>query len=137
MQKCNSQLPLLVVTAAIVGVGIASAQDTSRPWMDSQLSPGERSELVLKELTLDEKLALVHGNGMAGESRWRMPLTVLTNSGAGYTQGVERLGIPALIISDGIIFVLAGLLPFLTCRMSTTSFAKTCLPMRLEGRDGT
>jgi beta-glucosidase len=137
MQKCNSQLPLLVVTAAIVGVGIASAQDTSRPWMDSQLSPGERSELVLKELTLHEKLALVHGNGMAGKSQWRMPLTHLTNGGAGYTQGVERLGIPPLIISDGIIFVLAGLLPLLTCRMSTTPFAKTCLPMRLEGRDET
>ena len=68
--------------------------------MDSHLSPGDRSELVLKQLTLDEKLALVHGNGMAGESQWKMPLTSLTNGGAGYTQGVERLGIPPLIISD-------------------------------------
>jgi beta-glucosidase len=100
MQKCNSQLPLLIVTAAIIGVASASAQEMNRPWMDSQLSPGERSELVLKQLTLDEKLALVHGNGMAGESQWRMPLTPLTNGGAGYTQGVERLGIPPLIISD-------------------------------------
>ncbi|WP_433964525.1 hypothetical protein [Tunturiibacter gelidiferens] len=94
MQKWKSQFPLLVVTAAIIGVGIASAQKTSRPWMDSHLSPGERSELVLKQLTLDEKLELVHGNGMSGESQWRMPLTPLTNGGAGYTQGVERLGIP-------------------------------------------
>jgi beta-glucosidase len=100
MHRCNSQLPLLIITAAILGVGSASAQETNRPWMDSQLSPGERSELVLKQLTLDEKLALVHGNGMAGESQWRMPLTPLTNGGAGYTQGVERLGIPPLIISD-------------------------------------
>ena len=104
MQRCNSQLPLLIVTAAIlgvgIGVGIAPAQETNRPWMDSHLSPGERSELVLKQLTLDEKLALVHGNGMAGESQWKMPLTPLTNGGAGYTQGVERLGIPPLIISD-------------------------------------
>ncbi|WP_183791157.1 glycoside hydrolase family 3 C-terminal domain-containing protein [Tunturiibacter gelidoferens] len=100
MQKCNSQLPLLIVTAAIIGVGIAPAQQTNRPWMDSHLSPGDRSELVLKQLTLDEKLALVHGNGMSGESQWRMPLTPLTNGGAGYTQGVERLGIPPLIISD-------------------------------------
>lgn len=100
MQKCKSQFPLLVVTAAIIGVGIAPAQETNRPWMDSHLSPEERSELVLKQLTLDEKLALVHGNGMSGESQWRMPLTPLTNGGAGYTQGVERLGIPPLIISD-------------------------------------
>src|ERR1700733_10829209 len=100
MQKCNSQLPLLIVTAAIIGVASVSAQETNRPWMDSQLAPGERSEMVLKQLTLDEKLALVHGNGMAGESQWRMPLTPLTNGGAGFTQGVERLGIPPLIISD-------------------------------------
>jgi len=100
MQRCKSQFPLLVVIAAIIGLGIASAQETSRPWMDSHLSPGERSELVLKQLTLDEKLALVHGNGMSGEPQWRMPLTTLTNGGAGYTQGVERLGIPPLIISD-------------------------------------
>src|SRR3984957_5597662 len=100
MQRCKSQFPLLVVTATIIWVGIASAQETSRPWMDSHLSPGERSELVLKQLTLDEKLALVHGNGMSGESQWQMPLTGFTNGGAGYTQGVERLGIPPLIISD-------------------------------------
>jgi beta-glucosidase len=100
MQRCKSQFPLLVITAAFIGVGIASAQETSRPWMDSHLPPGERSELVLRQLSLDEKLALVHGNGMAGESQWRMPLTPLTNGGAGYTQGVERLGIPPLIISD-------------------------------------
>ena len=100
MQKRTSQLPLLTFTAVIIGVGIAPAQDTNRPWMDSQLSPEQRSELVLKQLTLDEKLALVHGNGMAGEPQWQMPLTHLTNGGAGYTQGVERLGIPPLIISD-------------------------------------
>jgi beta-glucosidase len=108
MQKCNSQLPLLIVMAAAIGVGSVSAQETNRPWMDSQLSPGERSELVLKQLTLDEKLALVHGNGMSGESQWRMPLTPLTNGGAGYTQGVERLGIPPLIISDAAYGVRAS-----------------------------
>jgi beta-glucosidase len=84
MQKRTSQLPLLTFTAVIIGVGIASAQDTNRPWMDSQLSPEQRSELVLKQLALDEKLALVHGNGMAGEPQWQMPLTHLTNGGAGY-----------------------------------------------------
>jgi len=39
------------------------AQDTDRPWMNPRLSPAERAELVLKQLTLDEKLALLHGNG--------------------------------------------------------------------------
>jgi beta-glucosidase len=100
MQRFNSQLPFLVVTVAILGISTATAQETNRPWMDSHLSPEDRSELVLKQLTLDEKLALVHGNGMSGESQWKMPLTPLTNGGAGYTEGVERLGIPPLVISD-------------------------------------
>jgi hypothetical protein len=38
----------------------------NRPWMNSNLSPDERAELVLKEMTLDEKITLIHGNGMPG-----------------------------------------------------------------------
>jgi beta-glucosidase len=37
---------------------------------------------------------------MAHNPQWTMPLTPLTNGGAGYVEGVERLGIPPLIISD-------------------------------------
>ncbi len=36
------------------------------PWMDQNLSPDERAEMVLKQLTLDEKILLLHGNGMPG-----------------------------------------------------------------------
>ena len=68
--------------------------------MNPRLSPEERSDLVLKQLTLDEKLALLHGNGMAHAPQWQMPLSNLTNGGAGYVEGVKRLGIPPLVISD-------------------------------------
>jgi hypothetical protein len=51
-------------------------------------------------MTIDEKLALLHGNGMANNPIWTMPLTHLTNGGAGYVEGVKRLGIPPLVISD-------------------------------------
>ena len=70
------------------------------PWMNPQLSPEDRADLVLKQLTLDEKIALLHGNGMAHTSNWQMPLTDLTNGGAGYVEGIKRLGIPGLVISD-------------------------------------
>jgi beta-glucosidase len=76
------------------------AQSADRPWMNSNLSPEERADLVLKQLTLDEKLALLHGNGMAHEPQWQMPLSELTDGGAGYVEGVKRLGIPPLVISD-------------------------------------
>jgi beta-glucosidase len=73
---------------------------TNRPWMNSTLSPDERAEMVLKELTLDEKIDLVHGEGMPG---WRgkvFPKLYLGNGGAGLVLGVERLGIPMIQISD-------------------------------------
>jgi beta-glucosidase len=78
----------------------ASQPDSSRPWMNPNLSPDERADLVLKQLTLDEKIALLHGNGMAHALNWQMPLTPLSNGGAGYVEGVKRLGIPGLVISD-------------------------------------
>ena len=68
--------------------------------MNPKLSPEERTELVLKQLTLDEKLGLLHGNGMAHVPEWQMPLTPLTNGGAGYVEGVKRLGIPPLVMVD-------------------------------------
>jgi beta-glucosidase len=104
MQNCKpaSYLLLTVIAALalISAASIAAAQNNDRPWMNPSLSPEERADLVLKQLTLDEKLALLHGNGMAHAEQWQMPLSYLTNGGAGYVEGVKRLGIPPLIISD-------------------------------------
>jgi len=63
-------------------------------------SPDQRARAVLSQMTLDEKIALLHGNGMGNSDQWKMPLTPLTIGGAGYTEGVPRLGIPGLVISD-------------------------------------
>jgi beta-glucosidase len=71
-----------------------------RPWMNPQLSPNERAEMVLKELTLDEKIDLVHGEGMPGWPGKVFPKAYLGNGGAGFVFGVERLGIPIIQISD-------------------------------------
>ena len=68
--------------------------------MNKSLSAGEGAELVLKQMTLDEKLVLLHGNGMANNPTWTMPLTSGANGGAGYVEGIKRLGIPPLVISD-------------------------------------
>src|SRR5271168_3783061 len=101
-RRFGSYLLCVVVAAlgTIITTSVAAAQVADRPWMNSKLSPEERADMVLKQMTLDEKLALLHGNGMAHASQWQMPLTHLTNGGAGYTEGVERLGIPPLFISD-------------------------------------
>jgi len=78
----------------------AAAQTPARPWMDQTLPASERAALVLAQMTLEEKLALLHGNGMARAPRWQMPLTHLANGGAGYVPGVPRLDIPPIVMSD-------------------------------------
>lgn len=90
---------VLAAGAILRGTGVL-AQSTDRPWMNTQLPADQRADLVLRQLTLDEKLSLLHGNGMANNPRWTMPLTPLANGGAGYVSGIPRLGIPPLIISD-------------------------------------
>jgi hypothetical protein len=41
-------------------------EDQNHPWMNASLSADERAAMVLKELTLDEKIDLLHGMGMPG-----------------------------------------------------------------------
>lgn len=93
-------LSLIAILGILVSATRVGAQDAKQPWMDKSLSPAERADLALKQMTFDEKLALLHGNGMANNPLWTMPLTPFTNGGAGYVEGVKRLGIPPLIISD-------------------------------------
>ena len=69
------------------------------PWMNASLSPDERADLVLKELTLDEKIALLHGVGMPTDDAVT-PENAASNRGVGYDFGVPRLGIPGIDMSD-------------------------------------
>jgi beta-glucosidase len=75
--------------------------DRNHPWMDAKLSAEARAEMVLKEMTLDEKIGLLHGMGMPGWPRdVQDPEPELGNGGAGFVLGVPRLGIPIIQMSD-------------------------------------
>src|SRR5260221_3044232 len=95
----------LGIVIVCLGLLAASAQVSPEhktalaPWMNSRLSPDERAALVLKEMTLDEKVSLLHGTGMASLGPVS-PLAVKSNGGAGYVVGIPRLGIPAIQMSD-------------------------------------
>jgi|HubBroStandDraft_4_1064222.scaffolds.fasta_scaffold01656_10 beta-glucosidase len=103
--RCVDPLALGIVFTAFTLLALASAQSTSgnssqsHPWMNASLSPDERAALVLKQMTLDEKISLLHGTGMIGLSPMS-PLAVRSNGGAGYVVGVPRLGIPDIQMSD-------------------------------------
>jgi len=67
--------------------------------MNSSLSPDERATMVVKEMTIDEKISMLHGTGMMGLSPMS-PLAVRSNGGAGFVPAIPRLGIPAIQMSD-------------------------------------
>ena len=69
------------------------------PWMNTSLTPDQRADLVMKEMTLDEKIALLHGVGMPTDEPVT-PENAASNRGVGYAVGVPRLGIPGIDMSD-------------------------------------
>jgi beta-glucosidase len=69
------------------------------PWMDRSLSADERAGMVLKQMTLDEKIALVHGTGQAAFGPPN-PHEKDSHGGAGYVVGIPRLGIPGIQMAD-------------------------------------
>lgn len=89
---------LAILVIALLPV-YAQQSSPSEPWMNRNLSPDERAALVVKQMTLDEKISLLHGTGMADLSPMS-PLSVKSNGGAGYVVGVPRLGIPDIQMSD-------------------------------------
>lgn len=74
----------------------------SLPWMDRSLSPDQRADMVLKQMTLDEKIQLVHGTGW-GVLRQGDPVPPRSNLGAGFVPGIERLGIPDINLADSAV----------------------------------
>jgi len=82
-----------------LSLSFAKSGGNNHPWANSSLSPDERAAMVVKEMTLDEKISLLHGTGMRGLSPMS-PLAIHSNGGAGYVVGIPRLGIPAIQMSD-------------------------------------
>jgi beta-glucosidase len=73
------------------------------PWENKSLSPDERADLVMKQMTLEEKIQLLHGLG------WEAMFLPQESgpgtraiSGGGFIPGVPRLGIPDLQMSDSV-----------------------------------
>ena len=56
----------------IFPIVVCAAGKEPQPWLNPALPVEKRASLLLEQMTLDEKLSLVHGNGMAHESQWTM-----------------------------------------------------------------
>src|ERR1035441_10416228 len=73
---------------------------------DSTLPPDRRAELLLGQMTLDEKIAILHGAGGFGQAA--VPGATASNGGAGFASAVPRLGIPAIQMADAAVGVTRG-----------------------------
>ncbi|MBZ5685160.1 MAG: glycoside hydrolase family 3 C-terminal domain-containing protein [Acidobacteriia bacterium] len=89
----------LLLTPSLISIASAQSDGKSHAWMNTGFSPDERASMVVKEMTLDEKIQMMHGTGMVGLSPMS-PLAVHSNGGAGYVVEIPRLGIPAIQMSD-------------------------------------
>ena len=97
MRIAGSRSHILLALSLSLSLSPLVAQEAAaRPWSNKQLPANERAALVLKQMTLDEKIALIHGEGMPGEKPGPTP----ANGGAGLSPGVPRLGIPAIQMAD-------------------------------------
>jgi beta-glucosidase len=91
---------LLVAIPTNLACQASDRHDLTRfPWMDTSLSPDERADMVLHVMTLDEKLQLVNGAGR------NHPVPARSNLGAGFLNGIDRLGIPDINEADSAVGV--------------------------------
>ena len=95
----------LVSTVSVASVLAQAPQRQAAPkgpWMDKSLSPDERADLVVQQMTLDEKISMLHGRGgFQAEG-------AISNGGAGVIQGVPRLGLPPIQLADSAVGVRAA-----------------------------
>ncbi|MGC5799641.1 beta-glucosidase [Sphingomonas sp. NFX23] len=89
--------PAAAPTAAPAAVP-TTAPPPTRTWTDRKLSPDQRAWLLEKEMTLSEKLRLLHGP--MGMARFGFPAPEGALGSAGFIPANSRLGIPALQLTD-------------------------------------
>lgn len=95
---CAAALLLASPGAALAAGATAGAQ----PWMNPKLSPDARAELVLKRLTLDQQIALLHGSMPVFMGPKKPPGVLIS---AGYMPGLADMGVPDLTESDASLGV--------------------------------
>jgi beta-glucosidase len=89
--------PALSAVPTAARQAVRPQQTTGTPWTDPSLAPAGRAALLVAQMTLDEKIAMVHGAGY--------PLPLNAAGYAGVIPGNTRLGIPAVYLADSPVGV--------------------------------
>lgn len=88
-------LGLLMMGSACGG---GSSNSSSNPSPPPTATPDQRADYLVSQMTLDEKVQLVHGGATAQNS-------ASPRGGAGWVPGIPRLNIPDLYLADGSVGV--------------------------------
>ena len=106
---------LLMLSSVATGAGGqgfpgSQAPAVKGPWMDKSLSPDRRADLLVGQMTLEEKISLLHGSGFRGMPGpgGAPPPPTRSLGGAGFIPGIPRLGIPDLQMADAAVGVTRG-----------------------------
>jgi beta-glucosidase len=96
---------VMVLAFALPSTAQTSAKTSQvQPWMDARLPAEKRAKLVVEQMTLDEKIQLVHGSGW-GVLREGAYVAPGNNGGAGFVPGIPRLHIPDINLADSAVGV--------------------------------
>ncbi len=89
---CRNAVCLMAASFLFIVPGWAqgAVPEAQRPWMNTAESPQQRAALLVKAMTLDEEIGMMHGV---------QPIPV--KGYVGYVPAIPRLGIPALTETDG------------------------------------
>ena len=116
MKTMNASLLATAVAVTLCAAIPAAHAAPAQPWADRTKTSAQRTELLLKAMTLDEKLLLLFGYA-SGDQLAQVDSTVIPGvntkeviakvipGSAGYIPGIPRLGIPPLRETDASLGV--------------------------------
>jgi beta-glucosidase len=115
----NTQVPESTAPGGAVPVTISMGEATSNAVTIAVRRPtsDQRADVLLRQMTQDERLQLVHGGGAVTSN------TVIPRGAAGWVPGIPRLGIPDLYLADGSVGVGNGVGPATALPSSIASAA--------------
>lgn len=101
-RKAGNALRCAIVFGLATWMGLAIAQPAPavHPWSDAKLSPDQRADLLLKQLSQDDKFHLIRSYFAGPRKPEDKPVPPGYLGSAGYIPAIERLGIPAIQESD-------------------------------------
>jgi beta-glucosidase len=95
MQGLMMALMLTTALPAAAAHAQAAPSIASKPWMNTKLTADQRADLIVAQMTQDEKLTLVFGYFGSNQDKPKFtPHAEARMGSAGYIPGIARLGVP-------------------------------------------